>query len=90
MATKRELKKTFNYVCGELMAEAVAASLYKSSRDKEATETLLSSIIRMRSDFVRRISHPEPGMSGKAYYRHITDDFNRSMAEVIDQIGNLG
>lgn len=90
MANKRELKQTINYICRELFAEAVATSLYGTGNNKDNTESLLSTIIVTRNDFVKRISHPEPGMPQKTYYRHIINDFNHRVSDIIDQIGNLG
>lgn len=63
MAKKRDLKQTINYVCSDLFAEGVAASLYGTANNEEAVNNLLSSIIVTRNDFVKRVSHPEPGMT---------------------------
>lgn len=90
MAKKRDLKQTINYICSELFAEAVAASLYGTNDNKEVTESLLSSILVTRNDFVKRISHPEPGMNPKVYYGTLISDFNHRTSEIIDQISNLG
>ena len=90
MAKKRDLKHLIDSICSDLFAEAVAASLYGAADNKDNRESLLSGIIVMRNDFVRRISHPEPGMSPKVYYHQLTTDFDHQVADVIDQIGNLG
>lgn len=90
MAKKRDLKQTINYICGELFAEAVAASLYGASANTGNIEELFSSIIVTRNDFVKRISHPEPGMKPKKYYDKLIMDFNDRVSDIIDQIGNLG
>lgn len=90
MANKRELKQTINYICSELFAEAVATSLYGASKDGQNAESLLSGIIVTRNDFVKRISHPEPGMAPKVYYKTLISDFNHRVSDIIDQIGNLG
>lgn len=90
MAKKRDLKSTINYACSELFAEAVAASLYGSVSNKENIESLLATIIVTRNDFVKRVSHPEPGMEPNEYYKKLVDDFNDRVSEIIDQISNLG
>ena len=36
MANKRKLKRTINYVCGDLFAECVAASLYSGKQEAES------------------------------------------------------
>ena len=86
---KRELKKSVNYICSELFAEGVAASLYSQNADKDNINALLASIINIQNDFVRRISHPEPGMPAKVFYKQLIKDFNNTVSEVIDQIAHL-
>jgi predicted naringenin-chalcone synthase len=89
MANKRTLKKTINYICSDLFAECVAASLYSGKPDQEDVNALLASILSIHSDFIRRISHPEPGMKDKEYFQELMKDFNKQVSEIIDQIGNL-
>lgn len=89
MAKKRDLKQSINYICSDLLAEAVAASLYGAKSNEEEASNLLASIIITRNDFVKRISHPEPGMAQKAYFKRLVADFNQQVDELIDQIGNL-
>lgn len=78
-----------NYICSELFAEGVAASLYSQSANRANTNALLASVINIQNDFVRRISHPEPGMKAKVFYNQLIKDFNNTVSEVIDQIAHL-
>ena len=89
MLNKRELKKTINYIFSELFAECVAASLYSGKPNQDNVEALLSSILHIQSDYVKSISHPEPGIPQKKYFRILINDFNKDVSEFIDQIGNL-
>ena len=86
---KRQLKKSVNYICSELFAEGVASSLYSQSANRDNTNALLASVINIQNDFVRRISHPEPGMKAKVFYNQLIKDFNNTVSEVIDQIAHL-
>lgn len=90
MSKKKDLKHTINCICGDLFAEVVAISLYGSQQPTDAVHDLLSAVIVMRNDYVKRISHPEPGISPKAYYKKLVEDFNRQATEIVDQISNLG
>ncbi|RRC97487.1 hypothetical protein [Prevotella sp. OH937_COT-195] len=90
MTNKRKLKKAINKICNDLFAECIAYSLYNGKHDNENVDTILASIININSDFVKRISHPEPGMKPKSYYKKILNDFDKSIYEVIDNICNLG
>ncbi len=90
MTNRKDLKRTINYICSELFAECIAASLYGGQQDKQNTEALLTSILRINDDFVKRISHPEPGMPKKKYFQVLIHDFNEQVSEIIDQISNVG
>ena len=86
MTNKRNLKRTINYICSELFAVCVAVSLYNVKADEENVNAMLTAILAIQSNYVRRISHPEPGMLAKAYYRDLIDKFNKETGEIIDQI----
>ncbi|MBQ6203664.1 MAG: hypothetical protein IJK46_06165 [Prevotella sp.] len=89
MPNKKDLKKTINYICSELFAECVAASLYNGKPNEDSVNALLSSILMIQNDYVRRISHPEPGMKTKDYFKDLIDNFNKQTSEIIDQIASL-
>ena len=89
MANKRSLKHIINLICEELFAEAVAASLYGNQPNKENAEAVLSSILRLQSNYICRISHPEPGMEAKQYYKDLREKFSIEADEIIDQLNNL-
>ncbi|MBQ6653596.1 MAG: hypothetical protein IJM81_09455 [Prevotella sp.] len=89
MANKKQLKSTINNVCMELISEAVAVNLYGGKQDFESVEAIITAVLKIRNDFVMRISHPEPGMPAKQYYRHLIGQFNEQASEIIDQITNF-
>ena len=87
--TKRELKLVINYVCDELFAECIAASIYNGTPDPENVESLLVSIVDLRDDYISRISHPEPGMPAKQYFKDLKNSFNERVSEIVDHINNM-
>ena len=87
MASKRQLKQRINLICDELFAECVAASLYGQNR--ESAEALIYSTIKMRNNFIRRISHPEPGLPAKTYYKDLKEKFTSQASELLDQLNNF-
>lgn len=89
MTNKKRLKQTINAVCGAIFSECVAASLYSDKSDKADAEALLSSIITINTDYVKRVSHIEPGMKPKEYYKALKRDFSKSISEIVDQVSNL-
>lgn len=90
MANKRNLKRNINYVCSELFSEAIAASMYSSKTSDEDVKALLASILVIHNDYVRRVSHLEPGLTPKVFYKNLVDSFNKQASEIIDQVANLG
>ena len=91
MANKRSLKHAIKFICEELFAEAVAASLYGNEPQKEKSnaEDVLASIIRLEDDYTSRISHVEPGMKAKLYFKTLREKFSSEVDELVDQIYNL-
>ena len=87
MANKRNLKRNINLFCENLFTECVAASLYGNNTD--SAKALLFSIIKLQTEFTCRISHPEPGMPAKVYFKKLREDFVSKASEIIDQINNL-
>ncbi len=90
MANKRDLKRTINYITSELFAETVVASLYNEAPQQADVEGILSSIVMVNEDFIKRVSHPEPGIKPGEYYKRLIADFGKQVCEIIDQISNLG
>lgn len=86
MANKRTLKKEIRKTCEELFAEVVAVALYGPEANKENMEALLNSILTINNNFLDRVSHPEPGISQKAYYDDLREKFNAQISEIQDQL----
>ena len=89
MANKRSLKHIINLVCEDLFSECIAASLYGNNAHKDNAEALLFSMVKMQADFICRVSHPEPGMPAKQYYKDLREKFTAQVSELVDQIDNL-
>ena len=89
MANKRTLKRAINLICAELLTEAVAASLYGNDKHKSGDDTLLYSIMQMQRNYICRVSHPEPGMSAKLYFKDLREKFTAEVSEVVDNINSL-
>lgn len=89
MANKRDLKRGINYICSDLFAECVAVSLYYKASDPDNMDTLMKSVLRVHSNYIMRVSHPEPGMPAKKYYKNLVECFNHEVNDIIDAIKNL-
>ena len=86
MSNKRKLKKGIQLICEDLFAECVAANLYGPETNKENGDALLFSIVKMQDNYINRISHPEPGMQAKVYYKDLREKFSAQVSEILDQI----
>ena len=89
MANKRTLKQAINGICEEMLVECVAASLYGAEKQSENADALLGMILSIQKNFIARVSHPEPGMKAKDYYKDLCEKFAKQVNEVIDQINNM-
>ena len=89
MANKRNLKKAINQICEELFIEAVAASLCGTEANKDNTQALLVAVIKTQRNYISRVSHPEPGIKAKNYYKDLREKFAAQASEIADQINNI-
>ncbi len=89
MASKRKLKKDINIICEALFAECVAASLYSTNTDDDSVTALLFSIIKLQGDSISRVSHVEPGIAPKDYFKALKNQFSVQLGEICDNINNL-
>ena len=87
MAKRRILKRSITEICSALFAEGVASSL--ENAHPEDAEAILSSLLKMETDFICRISHVEPGMKPKLYFKDLREDFTKEADEIIEHINNL-
>ena len=88
MASRKNLKKSVNYIASELFAECLVNSLYVPGTDKAKADELMSTILNMQDEFISRISHTQPG-NVKGYYKKFNEDFNAKVDEIIEAMNNL-
>ena len=82
------LKKSVNYISGELFAECLVNAMFIPGTDKAKAEDIMAEILKMQDEFVSRISHTEPG-NVKGFYKKFRSDFNAKVNEIIDAISKL-
>ena len=86
MANKRSLKKIIHLVCEDLFAEAIALSLYGAEAQQESARALLYSIVKLEDDYVRRISHAEPGIKANDYFKNLRERVSAEINDIVDQM----
>jgi hypothetical protein len=72
-----------------MFTECLATSISARKSSQENIEALIFSIARMQNDYISRISHPEPGMPAKQYFKVLREKFAAQASELIDQINNM-
>ena len=85
---RKDLKKHINYLCGELLAECMAAYGFTKKDNKQDVENVMMSIAKMQNDWICRLSHVEPG-STKLFFKKLKEDMQNRTNEIIDQIQSL-
>ena len=88
MANKRTLKKGINVICETLFAEIMAVSLSGTEENKRNAEDQTAAMVKMQMHYLSRVSHPEPGMTPKAYYKDLREKFGKQVTEILDQINS--
>ena len=89
MANRRSLKRSISLICGELLVECVAATLYGNDKAQGNADALLFMILKVEDNYIKRVSHPEPGMPAKRYFKDLREQFAAQVSEIVDQINNL-
>ena len=85
---RRELKKSINYLSGELLAECFAVLSYNKIERKEDVENVMKSILQMQNDMLSRLSHVEPG-STKLFFKKLREEIAQRTDEIVEQIKGL-
>ena len=86
MAKRRTIKREITNACADIFAECLAVSLYGPNKDR--AQALLFSIIKLENDYVCRVSHVEPGMPAKKYFKDLIEKFTVEATDVLDQLRN--
>lgn len=86
MANKRQLKKTINMMAGDLLVECIATKHINKESRQEDVDNVMVSILCMQDDFICRVSHPEPGMPAKKYFKALRDEMAKQAEAIINQL----
>ena len=84
---RRNLKKSINNLCGELIAECIALCEYEKV-DRHAVSNVMESILMMQADMICRISHVSPNPA-KPFFRQLREDLFTRTDAIIDDIQAL-
>lgn len=84
MASRKNLKKTVNFIVSELFTQCLVQKAVKGTDDDKVRE-VLADILNLQSEFLSRTNHTEPG-NVKGFYRKYYDDFNAQVDVIYDKM----
>ena len=88
MASKRTLKKTVNYIAGELFTECVVLKEFMPNIDNGKVDELMAKVLYLQNEFLSRINHPEPG-NIKGSYKKLRTDLASQVNALVTEIREL-
>lgn len=84
MASRKNLKKTVNFIVSELFTQCLVLRTVKGADDAKVRE-VLADILKLQSEFLSRANHTEPG-NVKGFYRKYYEDFNAQADAIYDKM----
>lgn len=84
---RRDLKKSINYLAGELFAECIALTEY-GNVDEHNVSAVMENILMMQADMISRISHVEPGCT-RLFFRKLREELADRTEQIIEDIKGL-
>lgn len=92
MASRRTLKKNIGYIAGDLFTEALVCKLFIPGVDLEKTDVLMTRILDMQDEFIRRANCPdgkENKKRVKEYFSKLLADLQIEITAIAKEIGEL-
>lgn len=86
---RRELKKVINAITESIISDCLATSLYGPKHLRQQAGDMLPNLLRMQRDYTCRISHVEPGMKAKVYFKDLKTSLAKELTALADQLGHL-
>ncbi len=84
---RRELKKTINYLAGELFAECIALMEY-GNVNEQSVSTVMEHILMMQTDMINRLSHVEKGNT-RQFFKKMREDIANQTELIVEDINGL-
>lgn len=80
MASRKKLKKSINNICSDLML-VYAVVLQDQPQASESLQQVGADILALNVEFVKRISHTEPG-SVRLFYTKLRQEFSEKVRNI--------
>lgn len=87
MASRRNLKKSINNICSDLLFVCAVVANDKPEA-KEQLLPLAQEVLSLNAEFVTRISHTEPG-SVRLFYSKLRQEFSEKVQNLYGQLTQI-
>ncbi len=84
---RRKLKKTINYLAGELFAECIALMEYEKVNE-QSVSLVMEHILMMQTDMINRLSHVEKGCT-RLFFKKLREDIANQTELIVEDINGL-
>lgn len=92
MASKKLLKKNIGYIAGDLFTEVLICKLFIPATDQDQAEVLMTRILDMQVEFVKRANRPDAKENKKRvkeYYSKLITDLQAEINSIGTEIAEL-
>ena len=86
MASKRLLKKNIGYIAGDLFTEVLICKLFIPATDQDKAEVLMTRILDMQDEFVKRANRPD----AKENKKRVKEYYSKLIADLQAEINSIG
>ena len=84
MASRKNLKKTVNFIVEEIVTDCLVQQALKDT-DETKVEEVLAEVLSLQNEFLARANHTEPN-NVKNYYKEFYKDFNARVDTIYAKI----
>jgi hypothetical protein len=93
MSSRKELKKTVNNLCLQVIYECFSFLEHTPSLNQENTQLIISEAVELRNNLIREINHQKnannyPGGS-RSFYRNIRQEVHEKTTSLIGRLDGL-
>jgi hypothetical protein len=92
MASRRNLKKTINFVSSELITDIYFRCLMSRTLEDQKIDSLVVEIMAVNREFILRVNRPDGKDNPKlvkAYFHKLFSDWQVAMEKIIKQIEKI-
>lgn len=84
MASRKNLKKTVNFIVEEIVTDCLVQQALKDA-DEAKVDEVLGDVMALQNEFLARISHTEPNKAG-SFYKDFYKEFNAGVDAIYAKI----